>query len=146
MQDCQVLVDAYMILKQKKDREKEEFIRKTEAEGNYEVAKIVDFKKNKISGKRQFLVRWKGWGPDGDTWEPEDNLDCPDLIDKFMANWDNMADLGPRELRVAPKKIERLEYASNARQAKRGGGFRINYADMEEDDYFDGEYRPGKNF
>ena len=146
MQDCQDLVDAYMILKQKKDREKEEFIRKTEAEGNYEVAKIVDFKKNKISGKRQFLVRWKGWGPDGDTWEPEDNLDCPDLIDKFMANWDNMADLGPRELRVAPKKIERLEYASNARQAKRGGGFRINYADMEEDDYFDGEYRPRKNF
>jgi len=146
VQDCQDLVDAYMILKQKKDREKEEFIRKTEAEGNYEVAKIVDFKTKKISGKREFLVRWKGWGPDGDTWEPEDNLDCPDLIDKFMANWDNMADLVPRKLREAPKKIERLEYASNARQAKRGGGFRINYADMEEDDYFDGEYRPGKNF
>ena len=146
MQDCQDLVDAYMILKQKKDREKEEFIRKTEAEGNYEVAKIVDFKTKKISGKREFLVRWKGWGPDGDTWEPEDNLDCQDLIDKFMANWDNMADLVPRKLREAPKKIERLEYASNARQAKRGGGFRINYADMEEDDYFDGEYRRGKNF
>ena len=36
--------------------------------------------------KREFHVRWKGWGPEGDTMEPEDNLDCPDLIEKFMAN------------------------------------------------------------
>ena len=46
-----------------------------------------------------------------------------------------------RELRVAPKKIERLEYASNSRQAKRTGGFRINYADMDGDDYFDGDWK-----
>ena len=40
-------------------------------------------------------------------------------------------------LRVAPKRIERLEYASNARQRKRGA-FRVNYADMD-DDYGDYE-------
>ena len=45
---------------------------------------------------------------------------------------------------MAPKRIERLEYASNARQAKRGGGFRVNYADMEGEDYFDGDYKPWK--
>lgn len=141
VQDCQDLIDAYMIVKQKKDREKEEFIRKVEAEGNYEVAKIISFKQNKINKKRDFLVRWKGWGPEGDTWEPEDNLDCPDLIDKFMADWENQTQLNRKELRIAPKKIERLEYASNSRQAKRTGGFRINYADMDGDDYFDGDWK-----
>ena len=38
--------------------------------------------------KREFHVRWKGWGPEGDTIEPEDNLDCPDLIEKFMDAWE----------------------------------------------------------
>ena len=41
-----------------------------------------------IFQKREFHVRWKGWGPEGDTMEPEDNLDCPELIEKFMDNWE----------------------------------------------------------
>jgi len=137
VQGCQDLIDAYMIVKEKKDREKEEFIRNAEEKGNYEVAKIVDFKK-KISGKREFLVRWKGYTWEDDTWEPEENLDCVELIDRFMMDYENAKNFGGRErLRVAPKRIERLEYASNARQRKRGA-FRVNYADMD-DDYGDYE-------
>ena len=40
------------------------------------------------TGSREFLVRWKGWGPGDDTWEPEDNLDCPEIIEKFMDKWE----------------------------------------------------------
>ena len=43
---------------------------------------------NILFQKREFHVRWKGWGPEGDTIEPEDNLDCPDLIEKFMDAWE----------------------------------------------------------
>jgi len=45
----------------------------------------VHFKKN---GVREFLIHWKGFSHKDDTWEPEKNLSCPDLIEKFMAKVD----------------------------------------------------------
>lgn len=39
---------------------------------------------HKKNGKREFLIHWKGWSNKFDSWEPEDNLNCSDLIKKFM--------------------------------------------------------------
>ncbi|XP_059200784.1 chromodomain Y-like protein [Centropristis striata] len=39
----------------------------------YEVERIVDRRKNK-KGKVEYLVRWRGYGSEGDTWEPEGHL------------------------------------------------------------------------
>ena len=59
---------------------------------------------------RVFLIRWKGCTSKDDTWEPEDNLDCEDLIEKFMATKGKILEArGERSLREAPKKIQRLE-------------------------------------
>lgn len=38
-----------------------------------------------IKGRRQFLVRWKGYAEDSDTWEQEKDLNCPQLIEEFLA-------------------------------------------------------------
>ncbi len=38
-----------------------------------QVERIVDKRKNK-KGKVEYLVRWRGYGSDGDTWEPESHL------------------------------------------------------------------------
>jgi hypothetical protein len=35
-------------------------------------------------GKRQFKIRWKGYGPDNDTWENEEDLSCPNIIKSFL--------------------------------------------------------------
>ncbi|XP_044224313.1 chromodomain Y-like protein isoform X2 [Thunnus albacares] len=39
----------------------------------YEVERIVDKRKNK-KGRVEYLVRWRGYGSEGDTWEPESHL------------------------------------------------------------------------
>ncbi|XP_074484678.1 chromodomain Y-like protein [Sebastes fasciatus] len=39
----------------------------------YEVERIVDKRKSK-KGKVEYLVRWRGYGSEGDTWEPEGHL------------------------------------------------------------------------
>lgn len=39
-----------------------------------------------VKGVKQFLIRWKGYGADSDTWEPESTLSCSELIAKFIAS------------------------------------------------------------
>ncbi|XP_041751501.2 chromodomain Y-like protein isoform X2 [Coregonus clupeaformis] len=49
----------------------------------YEVERIVDKRKNK-KGKMEYLVRWRGYGYEGDTWEPESHLSaCMEFIHHF---------------------------------------------------------------
>lgn len=47
-----------------------------------QVEKIVG--QRTIKGRRQFLVRWKGYDEDSDTWEQEKDLNCSQLIEEFL--------------------------------------------------------------
>ena len=49
---------------------------------NYEVEKIVD--KRIMLGQIEYLVKWKGWGIEDNTWEPQEHLEeVHTLIDVF---------------------------------------------------------------
>ncbi len=50
-------------------------------EEEYEVEKILD--KRKHYGKIQYLIKWKGYPLSEASWEPESNLNCPDLLKEF---------------------------------------------------------------
>ena len=44
-----------------------------EEEEEYEVSQILD--SGRVRGKLHFLVRWKGYSPSEDSWEPAESLE-----------------------------------------------------------------------
>ncbi|KAJ8277023.1 hypothetical protein GJAV_G00070600 [Gymnothorax javanicus] len=70
----------------------------------YEVEKIVGKRKNK-KGKVEYLVHWRGFGFEDDTWEPETHLaNCVEFIHEYKRRSGNHQRDGasPRSTRGSP--------------------------------------------
>ncbi|XP_029070929.1 chromodomain Y-like protein isoform X1 [Monodon monoceros] len=75
----------------------------------YEVERIIDKRKNK-KGKTEYLVRWKGYDSEDDTWEPEQNLvNCEEYIHDFNRRHTEKQREGPftRANRASPNNARK---------------------------------------
>lgn len=54
-----------------------------EEEEEYVVEEVVKHKITK-KNKVEFYLKWKGFEPEDNTWEPAENLNCPELINAYL--------------------------------------------------------------
>ena len=79
-----------------------------EGEEEFEVEKILN--KRKIRGKDKFLVRWKGYTAEADTWEDRRNLkNAGELVEEFE-----------REYREEAEEVRRQEQVEEEKEFDRG--------------------------
>lgn len=88
----------------------------SESEEVYEVEKILDRRWRRRGKKKveEFLIRWKNFGPDEDTWEPRENLHgCEEVLSEFEDSFLGapMSDSGT-ELMPTPTKDAPFHYKS----------------------------------
>ena len=81
---------------------------------DYEVEKILDHRTFKK--KLQYKIRWKGWSPEHDSWEPAENINASELLRDYQQSRGGVAS-GPspnpfpdktRPDKTSPKPTVRL--------------------------------------
>merc|ERR1712032_1525666 len=74
-------------------------------------------KKRLKAGRKEYLVKWKGWSPKYSTWEPEENILDPRLIKVFEDNEGEQQPAGKRGPK--PKSLKEKEAKKKEREVKK---------------------------
>ncbi|RZF47923.1 hypothetical protein LSTR_LSTR008727 [Laodelphax striatellus] len=100
-------------------------------EAEFSVEKVLD--KRIRGGKVEYLLKWKGYSDSDNTWEPEENLDCPELIQIYE---DSIIEVKPLKSEETPKTMSRKSIGGVAK--------RKMVEEIEKPRGFDRELEPDK--
>lgn len=97
-------------------------------------------KKRLKGGKKEYLVKWKGWSPKYSTWEPEENILDPRLIKVFEESEVEPAPKrGPKPKPSKEKEGRRKEKEVKKEEAQSSEEESESSSSSEEDDEEEGE-------
>lgn len=98
----------------------EELIRQSDQSvaGKYIVESLLKLRQSRASGQYEALVRWAGYGPEFDTWEPLTRLhaDAPVIVEDFLAT---PAIAARKDIKEIRSRLERSEARRDATRERR---------------------------
>lgn len=115
--NCDELIKKYYETHEKLSPKKKEKKIDWDENEEFEVDRILEvhFRKD---GKKEFLVSWKGYSQSESSWEPEENLNCKELIEKFLSKVNRNKESLVHELREKRKATDRFTLDMYERQRR----------------------------
>ena len=88
------------------NRKESKIIQENYPETDYEVERILDHRL--FRNVKQYLVKWKDYGSEFNSWEPETNIDAPELIQLYIQSRGGVVEFSKKKIK-ANSPVKALE-------------------------------------